>query len=141
MSSTEIDTFLSEYSWEYREKKNYIKEFLNILDDIQKLVEKERILCWILLWKKMVHKTYIMRTFLNSFSEPITFKRPSIIDISRHWFIASIQENVKRTRMGHEQKQKSPKNEVYNDSRSTPRCNAHVLVSHSEHKKLYFQKF
>ena len=87
-----------------------------------------------------MHKTHTMRTFIDSFSEPITFKRPFTIDIPRCGSIASIQENVRRTRMGHGQKRKTSEYEVGNGSRPTPRHHAHVLVSHSKHKRTIFPK-
>jgi hypothetical protein len=85
-------------------------------------------------------KTHMMRTFLEIFSESITFERPSTIDIPRRGSIASIQKNVKRRRMEHGQKRKTMEHEVGNGSRPTPRHHAHVLVSHSKHKKFIFPK-
>ena len=45
MSSMEIDTFEANIHENIVKISDYMKEFLNILDDIQKLVEKEQILC------------------------------------------------------------------------------------------------
>ena len=53
----------------------------------------------------MMRKIHIKRTFLDSFSKPTTFEKPSTIDVLRQGSIASMQENVKRTKIGHGQKQ------------------------------------
>ena len=78
--------------------------------------------------------------FIDFFSEPITFKRPSTIDIPRRESIASIQENVRRTRMEYGQKRKTPEYKVGNGSRPTLRRHAHVLVFHLKHKNFIFLK-
>ena len=83
---------------------------------------------------------YYADVFLDFFSKPITFERPSTIDIFWRESIASIQENVRRTRMGHGQKQKTLEYKVGNGSQPTSRRHAHVLVSHSKHKKIIFPK-
>lgn len=50
------------------------------------------------------HKVQVLQKFLTSFSEPFTFERPATIDLPRRGSISVIQENVKRTRMGHGKK-------------------------------------
>ena len=140
ISSMEIDTLQSNSSENIVERNDYMNRFFNALNDIQKLVEKERSCVEHYYVEEMMHKTHIMRSFLDSFLEPITFERPSTIDIPLRGSIASIQENVRRTRMGHGQKRKTPEYEIGNGSRPTPRRHAHVLVSHSKHKRTIFPK-
>ena len=138
MSSMEIDTLESNNHENTVERNDYMEGFLNVLGDIQKLVEEERSCVEHYCEKDMMRNTHMMRTFLDTFSKPITFERPSTIDISRRGSIASIQENVLRTMMGYRQKQKIIEYEVDNGSRPTPKRHAHVLVSHSKHKKTTF---
>jgi hypothetical protein len=140
MSSMEIDTLESNILGNSMEKNDYMKLFLNALEDIQKLVEKERSCVENYCEEEIMCKTHMMRTFLDTFSEPITFERPSTIDIPRRGSIASIQKNVKQTRMAHGQKLKTMEYEVGNGSRPTSRRHAHILVSHLKHKKTIFPK-
>ena len=46
-------------------------------------------------------KLKIVKRCITSFNEPYTFDRPSIISLPPRGSIYSIQENVRRTRMGH----------------------------------------
>ena len=140
MSSMEIDILESNNPKNTVERNDYMKGFLNALGDIQKLVEEERSCVKHYYEEQMMRKINMTRTFFDIFLKPTTFERPSTIDILRRRVIANIKENVKRTSIGHGQKQKIMKYEVGNGSRPTPRRHAYVLVSHSKHKKTIFSK-
>ena len=69
MSSMEIDTLKSNSPENAVKKNDYMKGFLNALDDIKKLVEEER--------SCVEHycKEKMMWMFLDIFSKPITFEK------------------------------------------------------------------
>ena len=54
--------------------------------------------------EEVLYKIEIGIKFLASFKEPFTFDRPQIVDLPSRGSIASLQENVQRTRMGHRRK-------------------------------------
>lgn len=47
------------------------------------------------------HKLQIFQRFLTFGVEPPTFQRPSMIDLPIKGFNSIVQDNVKRTKMGH----------------------------------------
>jgi hypothetical protein len=91
MSPMEIDTLESNILENTVEKNDYMKGFLNALGNIQKLVEKERSCVEHYCEEEMMRKTHMMPTFLDIFSKPITFERPSTIDIPWRGSIASFK--------------------------------------------------
>ena len=107
MSSMGIDTLESNNHENTVERNDYMKRFLNALGDIKKLVKEERSCVEHYCEEEMMRKTHMMRTFLDTFLKPITFERPSTMDILRRGSIASIQENV------NEQGWDMDKNEIY----------------------------
>ena len=131
MSSMKIDILESKNPKNTVERNDYMKGFLNALGDIQKLVEEERSCVEHYYEEETMRKTNMMRTFLETFLKPTTFERPSTIDILRRRSIANIQENVKRTSIGHGQKQKTMKYEVGNGSRPTPRPTSCTCIGRS----------
>ena len=75
MSSMEIDTLDTNNPENAVKKNDYMKGFLNALDDIKKLVEEERSCVEHYCEEEMMRKTHMMRTFLDIFSKPITFEK------------------------------------------------------------------
>ena len=86
------------------------------------------------------HKVQLLQNFLTSFSEPFTFHRPAIIDLPRRGSISVIQENVKRTRMGHGKKRMASKNVQEGALQPPSKRPSHMLISHSKQKRAIFRK-
>ena len=89
---------------------------------------------------EMKRKLQALQACIATFLEPSSFERLKTIDLPLRGCISSIQENVKRTRMGHGRKR--PTSEI--GERSTPRPPlkrpSHMLISHSKQKRSIFRK-
>lgn len=86
------------------------------------------------------HKVQVLQKFLTSFSEPFTFERPATIDLPRRGSISVIQENVKRTRMGHGKKRVAVESVEEGASQPPFKRPSHMLISHSKQKRAIFRK-
>lgn len=73
-------------------------------------------------------------------SEPPTFERPNTITLPLRGSIASVQENVKRTRMGHGRKRIISEVGEASALRPPLKRNSHVFISQSKQKRAIFRK-
>lgn len=86
------------------------------------------------------HKVQVLQSFLTSFSEPFTFQRPATIDLPRQGSISIIQENIKRTRMGHGKRRMTSESVEEGASQPPSKRPSHMLISHSKQKRAIFRK-
>ena len=92
------------------------------------------------------YKIEMIKACMQSLMEPFTFQKPSRIMLPSRGSILSIQENVKRTRMGHGRtsKQKGAMKEdtsaVVKEGRPPLVHAPHKLVSTSKRKRIVFPK-
>ena len=82
----------------------------------------------------------VLQVCLTSLLEPSSFEKPSMISLPKRGCISSIQENMKRTRMGHGKKRVI--SEVGEGSTPHPPLKrpSHMLLSHSKQKRAIFRK-
>ena len=90
--------------------------------------------------EEMKRKLQALEACIATCLEPSSFERPMTIDLPLRGSISSIQENVKRTRMGHGKKQVI--SEVGEGSAPRPPLKRppHMLISHSKQKRAIFRK-
>jgi hypothetical protein len=89
---------------------------------------------------ELEHKLKIVKRCIISFNKPYTFDRSSTISLSSRVSIYSIQENVRRTRIGHgkqlqSQIQKEPQ---FSQPHPKPTRPIHVLLSRPKQKRVVF---
>jgi hypothetical protein len=87
---------------------------------------------------RRIHK--VLQVCLTSLLEPSTFDRPNVISLPKRGSIASIQENVKRTRMGHGKKRVISEIGEGSTPRPPLKRPSHMLLSHSKQKRAIFRK-
>ncbi len=90
--------------------------------------------------EEVKRKCQALQACLGILLEPSNFERPNTITLPLRGSIASIQENVKRTRMGHGRKHVI--SEVGETSAPRPplKRSKHVLLSQSKQKRAIFRK-
>jgi ribosomal protein S27E len=116
-------------------------KLLMMLGEVEALVQQVRSSIGDYTREEKNHKIHVLKSFLASLSQPFTFERPSTIDLPRRGSsIAEIQENVKRTRMGHGKKRAVIEDDGKFGGQPTSKRPAHVLLSHSKQKRAIFPK-
>jgi hypothetical protein len=90
--------------------------------------------------EEMKRKLQALQACIATFLEPSSFERPKTIDLPLRGSIASIQENVKRTRMGHGRKRTTSEIGEGSTPRPPLKRPPHMLVSHSKQKRSIFRK-
>ena len=90
--------------------------------------------------EEMKHKLQSLQACIAIFLEPLSFERPKTTDLFLRGSISSIQENVKRTRMGH--RRKHDISEVGEGSAPRPPLKQprHMFLLHSKQKMSIFRK-
>ena len=110
-----------------------MEELVNKLDSMK--IELETISV-----DELKHKLKIVKRYITLFNEPYTFDKPSTISLPSRGSIYSIQENIRRTRMGHGKQLESQilKDPQSSQPRSKPTRPIHVLLSRSKQKRVVF---
>ncbi|KAG0589991.1 hypothetical protein KC19_1G062000 [Ceratodon purpureus] len=90
--------------------------------------------------EEVKRKFQALQACFSTLSEPSNFQRPNTITLPLRGSVASIQEDVKRTRTGHGKKRKI--SEVGETSAPHPslKGSSHVLLSQSKQKRMIFRK-
>jgi hypothetical protein len=75
--------------------------FLQGMEKVVKKLDSMKIELEIISVDELEHKLKIVKICITSLNKPYTFDRPSTINLPSRGSICFIQENVRRTRMGH----------------------------------------
>jgi hypothetical protein len=104
LSPIQMDAPIVDMTTEFVENDDQQRGLLDVLVEAETMIQELRSSIQTYSEEEVIHKKNLVQKFLTSLSEPFTFERPSTIDLPLRGSIASIQENVKRTRMGHGKK-------------------------------------
>ncbi|KAG0628901.1 hypothetical protein M758_1G060900 [Ceratodon purpureus] len=90
--------------------------------------------------EEVKRKFQALQACFSTLSEPSNFERPNAIILPLRGSIASIQENVKRTKMGYGKKRTILEVGETSAPRPPLKRSSHVLLSQSKQKRMIFRK-
>ena len=121
-------------------------DLLQVIDEMESTLQEVKSSIGTYGKEEAKYKIEMIKACMQSLMEPFTFQKPSRIMLPSRGSILSIQENVKRTRMGHGRtsKQKGAMKEdtsaVVKEGRPPLVPAPHKLVSTSKRKRTVFPK-
>lgn len=140
LSPLEVDGVDVHCTTDMEGRKRHVQELEGLLHEAEGMISQVRSSLQDYTLEEVEQKKEILQRFMTSLSEPFTFVKPTTIDLPRRGSIAIIQENVKRTRMGHGQKRKAIGGEECSIPQPPLKRPPHLLVAHSKQKRTMFPK-